>query len=329
MKNLSRAVLLCALVVSAQTGAFAWHDTGHMLVAQVAYLRLTPAAKAKVDTLFAPPQGGRRPLVFLCAGYYTAETCEKIYDPVTIAVWMDDFRGDSLNDPYGVWHYVDYPFFDGVPENPLVGPESENALARINWATNSLREELAHEKREDAGRAKREAELTGFLYHLVGDVHQPLHATARVTAAHPEGDQGGNLFKIQMPQETRITNLHAFWDAAGGAFGFQSPKRPLDQAGKARILALAEELMKENPADSIPESKNLDPHDWVMESYNLARAVTYKNITEGSAPTPAYTEEAQKLSRKRLALAGYRLAGVLNSLFVVEAPKPAATPANK
>jgi len=318
MKNPFRAVLLCALVVSAQSSAFAWHDTGHMIVAQVAYLRLTPAAKAKVDAMFAPPQDGRRPLVFLCAGYYTPETCEKIYDPVTIAVWMDDFRGDSLNSTYDNWHYVDFPFFDGVPEGGKAGPEPENALARINWAINTLR--------EGAGSPRREAEVTGFLYHLVGDVHQPLHATARVTAAHPEGDAGGNLFKLSIPQQPRVTNLHTFWDAAGGAFGFESPKRPLDQAGKARILALAEGVMKDYPADSVPEWKNLDPHEWVMESYDLARTVTYKNITEGSAPSQAYTEEAQKLCRKRLALAGYRLAGVLNSLFGAEAAKPPAGP---
>jgi hypothetical protein len=326
MKNLFRAVLLCALVVSAQSSALAWHDTGHMIVAQVAYLRLTPAAKAKVDAMFAPPQGSKRPLIYLCAGYYAADTCGKIYDPITIAVWMDDFRGDSLNSPqYDNWHYVDFPFFDGVPESTKAGPEPENALARINWAINSLRE-MANEKADAPGHAKREAEITGFLYHLVGDVHQPLHATARVTAAHPEGDAGGNSFKIVMPQETRVTNLHTFWDAAGGAFGFQSPKR--DAAGRERIRALAEGVMKDFPADSMPEAKNLDPHDWVLESYALAVAVTYKNITEGSTPSPAYTEEAQKLSRKRLALAGYRLAGVLNKLFV-EAPKPSATPANK
>ena len=87
--------------------------------------------------------------------------------------------------------------------------------------------------------------------------------------------------------------------------------------------------MKDYPADSMPESKNLDPHDWVMESYALALGVTYKNITEGSAPSPGYTEATQKLARKRLALAGYRLAGVLNKLFLPEAPKPSPAPANK
>src|SRR3712207_7700927 len=51
-------------------------------------------------------------------------------DPITIAVWMDDFRGDSLNTPlYDNWHYIDYAFFDGVPESTKAGPEPENALA--------------------------------------------------------------------------------------------------------------------------------------------------------------------------------------------------------
>lgn len=303
-----RILLTLALLLSAQASALAWHDTGHMIVSQIAYLRLTPAAKARVDALLVTPPG-KRPLIFLCAGYYTPETCEKTYDPVTIGVWMDDFRGDSLNDPYAPWHYVDFPFFDGMPERGDAGPEPENALARINWAVSSLR-------RGTTGRDKTDAELVGFLFHLVGDVHQPLHAVARVTAAHPEGDQGGNLFKIQMPPDTRISNLHAFWDAAGGAFGFASPKRPLDKAGQDRIRALAEEVMKEYPADSMPEWKDLDPHTWVMESNALAREVVYKNIAEGEAPSAAYTDAAQKLSRKRLALAGYRLAGVLNLLLV-------------
>jgi hypothetical protein len=285
-----------------------------MIVAQIAYLRLTPAAKARVDSLLLTPPG-KRPLIFLCAGYYTPETCEKTYDPVQIAVWMDDFRGDSLNDPYAPWHYIDFrPIFDGIPERTNVGAEPENVLSRINWAINTLR--------KGTGSNKTDAETLGFLFHLVGDVHQPLHASTRYTAANPNGDQGGNFFKIKMPPDTHISNLHAFWDAAGGAFGFVSPKRPLDQAGKDHMLALAEGVMKEFPEDAVPEWKNLDPHDWAIESNDLARQVVYKNISEGDAPSKAYTDEAQKLSRRRLAIAGYRLAAVLNGLFVAPPAKP-------
>ncbi|HEY0170108.1 MAG TPA: S1/P1 nuclease [Pyrinomonadaceae bacterium] len=318
MRFISRVFVAFALLLSAHAPALAWHDTGHMVVAQVAYLRLTPAAKARVDSLLVTQQG-RRPLIHLCAGYYTPETCEKTYDPVEIAVWMDDFRGDSLTDEYAPWHYVDFrPIWDGIPERTNVGAEPENVLSRLNWAINTLR--------KSTGSAKRDAETLGFLYHMVGDVHQPLHAATRYSASNPNGDAGGNGFRIQMPPEARISNLHAFWDAAGGQFGFVSPKRPLDAAGKANILSLAESAMKEFPAESMPEWGDLDPHTWVVESNTLARQVVYKNITENATPSKAYTDEAQRLSRKRLALAGYRMAGVLNALFVPAPPKPAGQP---
>ncbi|HXV93276.1 MAG TPA: S1/P1 nuclease, partial [Pseudonocardia sp.] len=254
MSRAARAFTFC-LVLTASDAALAWHDTGHMLVGQIAYLRLTPAAKAHVDALLITPPG-KRPLIHLCAGYYRPETCEKTYDPITIGVWMDDFRGDSLNDSYAPWHYINFrPVFDGVPKRSNVGPGPDNVLARINWAIDTLR--------AGTRSARKDAETLGFLYHLVGDVHQPLHAATRYTAALPDGDAGGNGFEIVMPAQAGVANLHALWDAAGGAFGFDSPRRPLDPAGRDRILALARELMTEHPAETVPWT-DLDPHTWVV-----------------------------------------------------------------
>jgi hypothetical protein len=318
MRKVWRAASLAALLLVAQSHAFAWHDTGHMLVAQIAYLNLSPSAKSRVDKLLIAPQG-RRPLIHLCATYYTP-ACEKIYDPVTIAVWMDDFKGDSLNDEYENWHYINYrPFFDGIPARPEVGPEPTNILDRINWCINTLR--------KGTGRDKTDAELLGFLYHLVGDVHQPLHTTTRYSAKNPEGDAGGNGFAVQMPPEARIRNLHAFWDAAGGRFGFESPRRPLDEAARARLLAQAEEIMKANPSQTTAAARELEPLRWIEESNMIARQFVYARAREGEAPSAAYTTEAQKISGERIALAGYRLARLLNSLFVERVTPASAAPA--
>ncbi|HZH30633.1 MAG TPA: S1/P1 nuclease [Pyrinomonadaceae bacterium] len=313
-----RVASLLALLLVAQSSALAWHDTGHMLIAQIAYVNLSPAAKARVDKLLVAPQG-RRPLIHLCATYYTP-ACDKIYDPVTIAVWMDDFKGDSLNDEYENWHYINYrPFFDGIPARPEVGPEPTNILDRINWCINTLR--------KGTGRDKTDAETLGFLYHLIGDVHQPLHTITRYTAKNPDGDAGGNGFAVQMPPEARIRNLHSFWDAAGGRFGFESPRRPLDAAARARLVAQAEEIMKANPAVSLAAARDLEPLRWIEESNTIGRQVVYAKMREGEAPSSAYTQEAQRISGERIALAGYRLANLLNSLFVEKATPAGGVPA--
>jgi hypothetical protein len=317
MKNVLTCLLVLAFLSLVPGRALAWHDTGHMLTAQIAYLRLTPAAKARVDKLLIP-QPNRRPLIHLCAGYYTPQTCEKTYDPVTIAVWMDDFRGDSLSDEYDPWHYINYrPVFDGIPVRTNVGPEPVNILERINWAVNTLR--------AGTGRDKTDAETLGFLYHLVGDVHQPLHAATRYSPKNPDGDAGGNGFLITYPPDARVRNLHFFWDAAAGRFGADGPRRPLDEQGRARIRAWADELMKAHPFGSMPEAKDTEPLRWVEESNRIAREFAYAKVAEGGTPSPEYVEETRRIAGRRITLAGYRMAEVLNALFV-EPSEPAATP---
>ena len=51
-----------------------------------------------------------------------------------------------------------------------------------------------------------------LLIHYVGDIHQPLHTSSRYTSQYPDGDQGGNLFRLST-QSQEITNLHALWDS--------------------------------------------------------------------------------------------------------------------
>jgi len=45
----------------------------------------------------------------------------------------------------------------------------------------------------------------------------------------------------------------------------------------------------------------------------LAQAVVYAGVSRGSAPSAAYQAEALKVSEGQIALAGYRLAALLNA----------------
>lgn len=307
MHRLFRVLILSALLLTPISNALAWHDMGHMVVAQIAYLKLTPAARARVDQLLVTPPD-KRPLIHLCAGYYSRETCEKTYDPITIAVWMDDFRGDTLTDEYDHWHYINFnPLFDGTPARPNVGPLPTNVLDRINWCVNTLR--------AGTGRDKDDAEVLGFLYHMAGDVHQPLHAATRYTAARPDGDAGGNGFSLKTTPEMPARNLHFYWDAAAGLFNYESPKRPLDEAARANMRKIADDLMKKHPEASLAGANETEPLAWVKESNAIARNFAYVRARENETPSKEYTAEAQNISGQRITLAGYRLAAVLNLLF--------------
>lgn len=276
---------LLVLALLLPQAAFAWAETGHMLVSLIAYQRLNPTAKARVDALTK-----------------TIRFAGKTYDGTTIGVWLDDLKGDTTHDDMRVWHYIDIPIFDGVPVDPAFKYEDDNVVARLKWATDALR--------KGTGSDKHDAELLGYLFHLVGDVHQPLHAATRVTAKNPKGDEGGNKFKLAGVPD----NLHWYWDDAAGAFNFWSPPRPLSERDRRLLEDLARALTREFPADKNTEWQEPDPGKWAQESHLLAATVAY-NLPENSTPTDAYNLQARAVARKRITLAGYRLAQLINSIY--------------
>ena len=73
-----------------------------------------------------------------------------------------------------------------------------------------------------------------WLLHLVGDVHQPLHATARFSHDSPEGDRGGN--DVLLCGDPCKKNLHSFWDqAAGTGTGITAIARAADNLDEAEL----------------------------------------------------------------------------------------------
>jgi hypothetical protein len=56
------------------------------------------------------------------------------------------------------------------------------------------------------------------------------------------------------------------------------------------------------------------PEAWTEEGLKLCKDQVY-NLKEGGKPDGAYLQAGQKLCRRRLALAGYRLADLLNAVL--------------
>lgn len=269
-----------------QAAAFSWFDTGHLVVAEIAYRDLRPNVRAEVDRLI---RIGADP---------------KTNTFVTAACYLDDLK--DRTGAHREWHYINLPFSpDGTPLPTSL--EAENVLTALNQCMAQLQE-------KNAPLAKR-AEALRALLHLVGDIHQPLHCATRYTATQPQGDRGGNGFKIKgawMGHE-KVDNLHLYWDSALGLFA--RVERPLNPAGRRYIHYLADWIIAAHPRSRLPQLQQKDPRQWTEEGHQLALEYAYDGLQEGWKPSRPYLSQGRWIVRQRLALAGYRLADLLNQML--------------
>ena len=135
-----------------------------------------------------------------------------------------------------------------------------------------------------------------WLIHLVGDVHQPLHAAERYRQNDPNGDSGGNGVKLRCAAAVACaSNLHSLWDGMLGT--------SLDFA---QITAQGNSL---NGKPVPPGADNLDPNVWVQESFDLGRSDAYTN-TSGAGDPLADIDAATSRAQRRMPAARADSAGL-------------------
>eukprot|EP00178_Gracilaria_changii_P007355 TRINITY_DN23468_c0_g1_i4.p1 TRINITY_DN23468_c0_g1~~TRINITY_DN23468_c0_g1_i4.p1 ORF type:complete len:304 (-),score=42.16 TRINITY_DN23468_c0_g1_i4:8-829(-) len=202
----------------------------------------------------------------------------------------------------GPWHYVDQPYFNGIPKEEIDIDETNvvNAISQLKT--------LLADPAADDDVASYQLRC---LIHYVGDIHQPLHATTMYSEDFPNGDRGGNSFKLERHGE--IKELHALWDSVVQAYPTDW-KQPLNQDGLDSVEAASKDIR-----DTFPRGRlfltSQDPKDWAKESYEASTSFVYQNIEEGSWPDAQYLHIGQMLAKERLAYGGYRLADTLMDLW--------------
>ncbi len=205
------------------------------------------------------------------------------------SVWLDVIRYRNNVHDFDHYHYIDIPFaIDGtkLPSIPAV-----NASWALLKAINALNDPHASSK-------DRRFYLR-VLIHVMGDVHQPLHTVTRVDKNFPDGDLGGNLFTLKRNKIGK--NLHQFWDNGGGFV--------LGRNFKLRKKA----DMLENQWPCHADEVKLDVLRWIDDSHQLSLNRVY-TLEPNTKPTYDYKTIAQKTTKHQIALAGCRLAAVLNSV---------------
>ena len=282
----------------------AWNATGHRTVAEIAWEQLTPRARARAVALLrhGPARAALqslRPVEGTAAGRDRALF-------LNAATWADLVRERSSAwhvYSHPSWHYADFFWEDehGTPYDLSdAGPDSVNAGERIAFFRAALSDPTAADTTK--------ALALAWLLHLVGDVHQPLHCSSRVTPQDPlpRGDEGGNTFRLDDSHR-----LHAYWDDILN----ESIARQPGEDAIAYATRLATLIEQAYPLASLATpAASTDVTGWEHEALRVAQTVVYTGVTRGTPP-PAYRDKTFQASERQLALAGYRLAAVLNEAF--------------
>lgn len=182
-----KSSVLALILITAP--ARAWDPGGHMLVGQIAWELSSAETRRAVGEMLATLDNRFN------AG--------NPYNFTTASCWMDDLRSLPRKEyPWSAWHYVDGEKTDDGSHFKLPAPPN------VVWAIGENLKTL----RGSQVPAEERAKALGMLFHWVGDVHQPMHATTW-------NDRGGNGYLISgvpfsdlMPG--MVANLHTYWDKA-------------------------------------------------------------------------------------------------------------------
>jgi len=290
VRRFAFALVAGSFVLTPQS-AIAWGDEGHKIIALVANRFLEAAVRTKIAAMLAADPGN-----------LTA------HDIASEATWADRYRDSDRNgarqryEQTWRWHFVNIELSDPNLDMPCNGhpPLPAGTVASNGPAQACVVDKIDQFAAELADpRTDPEERLVAlkFVLHLVGDLHQPLHAA-------DDHDAGGNRKRV-VAEGFRPGNLHHFWDVEFVERLGTDPR----QVTAAIVAGIADEQRRAWSAGTIWE--------WTMEAFELARRDAYGRLTGPSANgvyplDTGYIDAAVKDVRMQLGRAGVRLAAVLN-----------------
>jgi phage tail protein X len=284
-----RRLLIAAALILAPAPALAWWEYGHETVARIAYLKANPRTRAEIDRLL-------REARLLDTPTCPARTIEQA------SVWPDCIKTLGERFSYAApWHYqnvdVCRPFdqASACRDGNCVSAQIERNLRLLANRQLPVRERIF---------------ALAFVVHLMGDLHQPMHAGDR-------GDLGGNRVSASYGVIAGRTNLHSIWDGYLADRGISEP--PGEARGLLSALGEAETAAMRTGTVT----------DWARESWQVAHDFAYATVyPDPCGPPPAerpvITEEITRrlvpVIRQQVTRGGLRLARLLDEAFQPDSP---------
>jgi len=266
-------LMLSCLAVSSLS--FSWNSQGHLIIAQIAYDKLTPRTKKSVNEFFE---------ALIKKGEQT--------DFIRSSTWADELRYKNIN-AYNQWHYIHLPinFTHSIkPEAPNIKTACKAQVARLLSPHYSLVEKAWSLK---------------MLIHLIGDLHQPLHVATLYNDKFPYGDLNGLKFRVK----SKYKNLHRFWDSGGGILAYKKSKV------RHRITLVKQLLRHNNlPINSIRLEPDKLIDAWLEDSFIKAKNHAYQQKYNKKLAFQ-YQKKVKQISKLQLYKAGQNLAVLLNYIY--------------
>jgi hypothetical protein len=285
--RISCYLLACLALSGYSYDAASWGTEGHTAVGILAVGQLQPEALLALEGIVSPLN--KQAMAAACN-------------------WPDDLRETDAGNSSSPLHYVNIPRGNEVYSVTRDCPEPAHSETADLPARFCITEAIKYFAAGIAdAQASREQRWQAFawLCHLVGDLHQPLHAGFA-------DDRGGNDVEVVFNGEAM--DLHEFWDTA----------LIQQKAGSWQYLVGELGVFPPAPAglDWSPDSVD----DWTNESHNLDRFTVYPATANIEA---AYALQSWELIQKQIRLAATRLATIINhQLKPAEPANPPELPGN-
>jgi hypothetical protein len=317
-------VLYLGILLGVSFSAFGWDDSGHKITAYIAWQRMTPEVREKVlKILLEAPEDSTISTYYMPYGSQNVEARKRDYF-MFMATWADVVRDRKFKNRFDKyhrsnWHYDDvfWTLKDGKIQDLPAPEDGGQALTRIKEFVETIRGTASDSQKAIA---------IAWLQHLIGDIHQPLHSSARVTDREPKGDQGGNLFLLT-PEGTprdKQENLHWFWDS----IVVRNKPNKDDKCDIDFLEPLAREFMKKYPFERVRDRLAIDDYRaWAKESLTLAQTEVFSaDLKRFEMPSEKYKKKGLEIAEERLTLAGYRMGEIFNQAFGTSSSPVASVP---
>jgi len=309
MKILLRVLILLGVILFVPSVSFGgWGLAEQRVIASIAWANMSPHTRAAAVELLRQAPEDIRWLVLTDYHDHSVNARTNPRNQFLAAInWAERVRNpmaeDDLRFKYhcSSWHYANFLFAEPgvvIPDIPAFQPEEVNVIERLQFFQTAL-------ANNDEPLSNRAIELA-WTIHLLGNIHHPLLIASRVTKLEPEGDHGGNLFRL------KGRSLQRYWNTILS----KHRKYRKGESEDAYIKRLADEIMRTNPRKQLAD--RLKPgkvDEWAAESFELAKTVVYSGVNRGQEPSSDYEHRSLQVVKLRIALAGYRLAQMLNTLF--------------